>query len=287
VLDVVFGEGVGGEVGFHAHEMLQVLLPTSPFVVPGSEGRVTLVQPGVVHVTSPLEMCAARGVDGGSFSTRIMLLSPTALTPRQAPGYAPVHRLASATPDVAPSFGERVIEDGALYAELMSVFDALRRPLVELHYESRLRDCLTSLVAGAAAAGATRPVRSSGGVALARDYLRAHSMEPVTLDELANVARLSKFYLLRAFNRAYGLTPHAYQMQLRLARARRLLGEGRPLSHVTYDAGFADQSHLTRRFAAFYGLTPARYARQLTASLSGVTEPPSSLERTVTPPPAA
>jgi AraC-like DNA-binding protein len=52
-------------------------------------------------------------------------------------------------------------------------------------------------------------------------------------------------------------------MQLRLARAWRLITEGCPLSRTTYDAGFADQSHLTRRFAAAFGLTPARYARQL------------------------
>jgi AraC-like DNA-binding protein len=74
---------------------------------------------------------------------------------------------------------------------------------------------------------------------------------------------LSKFYLLRAFRRAHGITPHAYQMQLRLAHAWRFIVEGRPLSRATYDAGFADQSHLTRRFSAMFGLTPARYARQL------------------------
>jgi AraC-like DNA-binding protein len=120
----------------------------------------------------------------------------------------------------------------------------------------------------------------------ARDYLRAQALKNVTLDELAGVAGLSKFYLLRSFSRAYGLTPHAYQMELRLARARRLLAEGRPLSHVTYDAGFADQSHLTRRFAAFYGLTPARYARQL-ATPPGAT--PNRGARTGVPatPPAA
>src|SRR2546430_16442129 len=105
--------------------------------------------------------------------------------------------------------------------------------------------------------------RQPAGVVRARDYLRDRAVNPVTLDELAREAALSKFYLLRAFQRAFGLTPHSYQMQLRLARARRLIAEGRPLSHVTYDAGFADQSHLTRRFAAFYGLTPARFARQL------------------------
>jgi transcriptional regulator GlxA family with amidase domain len=51
-------------------------------------------------------------------------------------------------------------------------------------------------------------------------------------------------------------------MQLRLARARRLLEHQQSVSFVTYEAGFSDQSHLTRRFKEFFGFTPARYARQ-------------------------
>jgi AraC-like DNA-binding protein len=90
-----------------------------------------------------------------------------------------------------------------------------------------------------------------------------HVAESVSLDELASVAGLSKFYLLRAFSRAHGFTPHAYQMHLRVARAWRLIVDGYPLTRATYDAGFADQSHLTRQFAATFGVTPARYARQL------------------------
>jgi AraC-like DNA-binding protein len=148
---------------------------------------------------------------------------------------------------------------------LTSVFEELQRPLIDVECTSRLIATLRRLLTQASSQplpdiAAAHPV----GVFRTRDYLREHAVTPVTLDELASVAALSKFYLIRAFQHAFGLTPHSYQMQLRLARARRLLAEGRPLSHVTYDAGFADQSHLTRRFAAFYGLTPARYARQVT-----------------------
>jgi AraC-like DNA-binding protein len=95
-------------------------------------------------------------------------------------------------------------------------------------------------------------------------HLRAHLAENVSLDELAEIAGLSKFYLLRAFRRAYGVTPHGYQRQLRLAHAWRAIADGKPLTRATYDAGFADQSHLTRQFTSMYGLTPARCARQFT-----------------------
>jgi AraC-like DNA-binding protein len=104
------------------------------------------------------------------------------------------------------------------------------------------------------------------GLARAREYVRAHVAKPLSLEALARVACLSKFHFLRAFTRAYGDSPHEYQMQLRLALARTLVEAGEPLSSVAYDAGFADQSHLTRRFKQAFGVTPGAYARQARAS---------------------
>ena len=45
------------------------------------------------------------------------------------------------------------------------------------------------------------------------------------------------------------------------ARAERRVERGRPLARAAAEAGFADQSHLTRQFKRSYGLTPARWAR--------------------------
>ncbi|MFN2564629.1 MAG: helix-turn-helix domain-containing protein [Gemmatimonadaceae bacterium] len=296
VLDVVCAEGSVTEVSFHAHEAVQVLLPTSPFVVIGGGGRATVLRPGVIHVTGPLEPRAARSLDGAPFGMRLLLVAPAALGVATAGLAARPHAATwpvpsrTQVPDAAARITELLVEDGLLYADLMAVFDSLRRPLVMAGCESRLLQCLTRLIACRANPAAVVPdagTRVPAGVVRARDYLRARPMESVSLDELAAVAGLSKFYLLRAFSRAYGLTPHAYQMELRLARARRLLAEGRPLSHVTYDAGFADQSHLTRRFAAFYGLTPARYARQLATHPGGAVPHREAIGSFATPPSAA
>ena len=50
-------------------------------------------------------------------------------------------------------------------------------------------------------------------------------------------------------------------MQARLHLARRLIVAGQPLSAVAAEAGFSDQSHLTRLFGRSYGMTPGAYAR--------------------------
>ncbi|WP_286897810.1 AraC family ligand binding domain-containing protein [Achromobacter sp. UBA2119] len=82
----------------------------------------------------------------------------------------------------------------------------------------------------------------------------------LSLADLAGASGLSRYQVLRAFSRATGLTPHAYQLQGRLLLARRLIRQGMALAGAAASAGFADQSHMTRLFVRAYGVSPRRYA---------------------------
>jgi AraC-like DNA-binding protein len=84
----------------------------------------------------------------------------------------------------------------------------------------------------------------------------------VTLDQLASVARLGKFRLLRAFERQVGMPPHRYLIHLRIRWAELLLSRGEAPSVVAARVGFVDQSHLTRRFKQIVGATPGAHARR-------------------------
>jgi AraC-like DNA-binding protein len=95
----------------------------------------------------------------------------------------------------------------------------------------------------------------------ARDLLAAQIDAPPSLTELAATVGMNSFRLARAFRRAEGLPPHAFVVQLRVDRARRLLLDGLPPSQVAAVLGFADQAHLTRQFRSRVGVTPAAYAR--------------------------
>jgi len=112
-----------------------------------------------------------------------------------------------------------------------------------------------------------RPMRAAhdGGRAIvrARDCLHDTDERWVDLDTLAQEAGISRFHLLRAFKRQYGLPPHAYQVGLRVAKAQRLLRRGLPLAQVATECGFTDQSHLTRHFKQALGVTPGRFARDV------------------------
>lgn len=62
------------------------------------------------------------------------------------------------------------------------------------------------------------------------------------------------------FQRCFGCAPGEYMRRLRVDHARRTLERGLdPLSEVALDAGFSDQSHLTRLFRRYLGTTPGSY----------------------------
>ena len=90
--------------------------------------------------------------------------------------------------------------------------------------------------------------------------MRAHRLDDLRLDELAAVADLNVFQLIRLFKRVAGLTPHAYLVQLRLDDARRHLRNGMPIAEAATAAGFYDQSALTNHFRRSYAITPRQYA---------------------------
>ena len=93
----------------------------------------------------------------------------------------------------------------------------------------------------------------------AKSYLQERFHESVRLDELAAVARVSRFHLVHAFTRETGLPPHAYQMHIRVERARRLLQGGLSAAGAAASVGFADQSHFTRWFKRIMRVTPSCY----------------------------
>ncbi|MCL2635987.1 MAG: AraC family transcriptional regulator [Betaproteobacteria bacterium] len=119
---------------------------------------------------------------------------------------------------------------------------------------------LAAALEGMARTGA---VAASGNDALdeLRAFLETHPEENISLDELARRARLGKFQLIRRFRAHYGLTPHRFQMQSRLRRARRACLAATSLTDLALAAGFYDQSHFIREFRKATGMTPSQYRR--------------------------
>ncbi|MFE5292067.1 AraC family transcriptional regulator [Isoptericola sp. NPDC056618] len=81
------------------------------------------------------------------------------------------------------------------------------------------------------------------------------------LDELAAVAGMDRYALVRTMKRATGLTPVSWRHNDRVTSARAMLRAGRPLADTAHALGFADQSHFHRVFRAHVAATPGAYRR--------------------------
>lgn len=85
----------------------------------------------------------------------------------------------------------------------------------------------------------------------------------VRINDIAHTSDVHRVYLSRAFTAAYGTPPSLYRLRRMNGHALALAcHEGLSLAQVAAEAGFADQSHLTRSFSRDIGLNPAA-VRQL------------------------
>lgn len=94
----------------------------------------------------------------------------------------------------------------------------------------------------------------------ARDYIDRHYSSALTLDQLATVAAISKFHLVRCFAAAYGETPIRYLTRRRVERAQDLLRAANlTVSEVCTAVGFASLGSFSARFKQLVGETPTAY----------------------------
>jgi AraC-like DNA-binding protein len=148
-------------------------------------------------------------------------------------------------------------------ASTVAALHAAHRSLDEGGLEGEVAFCtaLEHLIRRCAApsGGPRKLAASDARTAQVRDLLFDRVAENVRLDELARVAELSRFHLIRLFRRRYGVTPFAYLRNLRVERARDALRSGAALAEIAANLGFADQSHLGRAFRQVMGSTPGQY----------------------------
>jgi AraC-like DNA-binding protein len=239
----------------HAHEEFFIALTEGGLATPTYRGDTHVIGPGDVIVLNPEEAHAGGPPAEVSWTYRALYPRPGLM--REIMAEFPGDRL------TMPEFRTDVVRDREVEARLRR-FHELSESLESsmLEREAHLAEALVLLVGRhAAPPKAPRPAgRERMAIRLSREYLEEHAEENVTLEALARLAGLSAFHLCRVFRETVGMTPHAYQTQVRVRRAKSLLRAGLPITVVAAEAGFYDQAHLTRHFKRIVGLTPGRYA---------------------------
>jgi AraC-like DNA-binding protein len=245
----------GRHYGRHAHDFYGIGVlehgaqrsSSGRATVDAHAGDVLAHNPGEVHDGRPLG-CEAR-------AWRMVYLEPLAMD-----------RLARDC-EAAPAGVEvahPVIHDPRLQAALRR----LLRDLSQWHAGATDPLACDQSLAGVIQALLPRQARAQAprgpgapGLELARQRLADVPADAPTLAELAALAGLSRWQLLRRFASAYGVTPHAWLLQRRAERSRQLIAQGLALAQAAAGAGFADQSHMTRVFTRHFGFTPGAWQR--------------------------
>lgn len=167
-------------------------------------------------------------------------------------------------PSKFPVFPELVIPDSDLTYCFLHLHRIARATFSKLEQDSAVCQFLTRLIeCHAKDVPSIRPLRlAHTAVQQVRDFLDAYYAENVSLEQLASIAGLSRFYLCRAFHKEIGVPPHVYKRQRQIAQAKRLLLQRVPPHQIALDIGFADQSHFGLHFKRLVGVTPGRYVQQ-------------------------
>jgi AraC family transcriptional regulator len=98
--------------------------------------------------------------------------------------------------------------------------------------------------------------------------------EPLSMDDIASTALLSKFYFSRVFRAATGTSPGRFLTTIRLSRAKSLLLEtSLSVTEIAYNVGYNSLGTFTTRFTRSVGVSPTRFRTFLHCDLPSFSRP--------------
>lgn len=118
-----------------------------------------------------------------------------------------------------------------------------------------------------------KPVKTSE-LTTVQQYIHEHFNEKISLDQLSDIANINKYYLIRLFKQATGLSPIDYLIRVRLEEAEKLLAQSTlAISEISDQIGFHSPSHFSKTFKETHQMSPSAYRRLKTSETITQTNP--------------
>ncbi|MGL5677163.1 MAG: AraC family transcriptional regulator [Cellulosilyticaceae bacterium] len=96
-----------------------------------------------------------------------------------------------------------------------------------------------------------------------KQYIENNYLNPITLEELAEVAYINKYYLVHSFTKAYGISPIHYLIEKKLQVCKELLATtNHSVLQISEMTGFSSQSYFAQVFKKACGITPVGYRKK-------------------------
>jgi AraC-like DNA-binding protein len=212
------------------------------------------VGPGTVVLMNPADVHACNPVAGEPWSYRMLYVDPAWLAGLQHQSgfsanqdFRPFKAALSTAPQLYAGFNR-------FYDVLISATsDPLQRQCAAVAFFGQLQSSLDP--------AAIIERDASCKLERAAEYIDAHCADALKLDDICKAAELSPSYLIRAFSKHHGMTPHTYLLNRRVQLARGMLQRGGAIADVALATGFSDQAHFQRIFKQFLAATPGQYRR--------------------------
>jgi len=91
-------------------------------------------------------------------------------------------------------------------------------------------------------------------------YIDSNYSKNITLDHLADVAHVNKYYLSHLFSKEFGVSPIKYLTERRIQVSKELLSStDYSIAQISNSCGFSSQSYFSQSFKKFTDMTPAEY----------------------------
>lgn len=127
--------------------------------------------------------------------------------------------------------------------------------------------------------GISSAKRTNKECAVIKRYIDNNYKENITLDTLAQLTHMSKYYLVHAFSKYMGISPINYLIEKRVEESKNLLSSTNySISQISDIIGFSSQSYFSQVFKREAGETPGEYRKRV-KSMENRTEDVSNLEK--------
>jgi AraC-like DNA-binding protein len=206
--------------------------------------------PGQCHILHPDEVHDGGAATDQGFGYRIIYLDPQLIQQALDGGPLP--------------FAQSPVVDASFLPQ------GFFRDAWDIHVEidelSRIEIAVAAanlLVAAAGGAPARSAALAVTEVSRVRDLIAACPARRHSMHELEQVSGLDRWTLARQFRTLFGTSPSRFRSLRQLDQVRHMISGGMSLAMASIEAGFADQSHMSRRFKSAYGMTPAAWVSAL------------------------
>ena len=223
--------------------------------------KKAVYRPGVAGITAPLTTNCLRWHSSSEAKSRVIR------------AYLPADFFEEAAEEFRKAGSKRIrcedrlaFSDPLVIATIRSLASAIKAGLPDIYAETAARHLATHLVSTAYGwCDADTAWANSGDLTDHRlqrtfDFMAWNFAKPLTLEQLAKEAGISRFHFSRLFKREVGVSPHHHLSRVRIAHAKDLLrNTDHSIAQIVEECGYIHSGHFAAAFFRLTGKTPSQY----------------------------